>query len=369
MKKKTISFLLTTHQLNVAYNNRLQYRAQGLVVSGYDVSMISLFPVQLMNRYRIPVITVCNYRRNAISLFIGLFKSIKTLRKLDYLIVDSKNILLLAWYTLFKKFFHYKILHEQTEWLFLNKTGNKLTLWLYKQLCRRIYGITVISEALALFYKSLGVGEDRIYKLPMLIDPSPFIDKKSAEVGEDYIAYCGEMNNNKDGIDDLIEAFSIFSLNVPDIKLYLIGDTSDKSQYESYTGKVLEKKLNDRVVFTGRVPHESMPQYLSNAKILVLARPDNEQAQNGFPSKLGEYLATGNPVVITQTGDIDKYLIDGRDCFFVEPGNPSAFADKLYEVICNYERAMEVGRAGKQKVFHEFNYTVQMRKMIDFFDK
>jgi glycosyltransferase involved in cell wall biosynthesis len=240
---------------------------------------------------------------------------------------------------------------------------------MYKQLCRRIYGITVISEALALFYKSLGVREDRIYKLPMLIDPSPFIDVKSAEVGEDYIAYCGEMNNNKDGIDDLIEAFSIFSLNVPDIKLYLIGDTSDKSQYESYTGKVLEKKLNDRVVFTGRVPHESMPQYLSNAKILVLARPDNEQAQNGFPSKLGEYLATGNPVVITRTGDIDKYLIDGRDCFFVEPGNPSAFADKLYEVICNYERAMEVGRAGKQKVFHEFNYTVQMRKMIDFFDK
>ena len=369
MNKKTISFLLSTHHLNVAYNNRLQYRAQGLVANGYNVLIISLFPIQLINKYGIPVITVCNQRRNIFSFIVSLLKSIKTLQSIDYLSIDSTNVFLLMWYIFFKRFFHYKLLHEQTEWPFLNKTGNKLTLWMYKQLCRRLYGIVVISETLALFYKTLGIQEDRIYKLPMLIDPSPFLDINPVTVDEEYIAYCGEMNNNKDGIDDLIEAFAIFSCKVPNIKLYLIGDTSDKSQYELYVSKVLEKKLEDRVVFTGRVPHKNMPGYLFNAKILVLARPDNKQAQNGFPSKLGEYLATGKPVVITRTGEIDKYLIDGSDCFFVEPDNSLAFADKLYDVVCDYEKALEVGSAGKQKVFREFNYVVQMRKLIDFLDK
>ncbi len=369
MNKTTISFLLTTHQLNVAYNNRLQYRAQGLAANGYDVSIISLFPVRLINKYRIPVITVCNHRRNILSFLVSLLRSIRIMRRIDYLIVDSTNVFLLMWYIFFTTLFKRKLLHEQTEWPFLNKSSNKVTSWMYKQLCRRMYGIIVISDTLALFYKSLGVLEDRIYKLPMLIDPLPFVDLNPVPTEDDYIAYCGDMNNNKDGIDDLIEAFDLLSRKVPDIKLYLIGDTSDKLQYESYVRTVREKKLKGKVVFTGRIPHDQMPGFLFNAKILALARPDNKQARNGFPSKLGEYLSTGKPVVTTRTGEIDKYLIDGNDCFFVEPGDPVAFADKMYFVLCNYEQALKVGSSGKQKVFSEFNYVVQMRKLIDFLDK
>ena len=50
--------------------------------------------------------------------------------------------------------------------------------------------------------------------------------------------------------------------------------------------------------FTGRTSPEVMPQILTDASILALARPNNVQSQNGFPTKLGEYLATGNPVAI-----------------------------------------------------------------------
>ena len=49
--------------------------------------------------------------------------------------------------------------------------------------------------------------------------------------------------------------------------------------------------------------------------MLVLARPDNIQAKGGFPTKLGEYLATGNPVVVTKVGEIPNYLIDGVNAF------------------------------------------------------
>ena len=58
-----------------------------------------------------------------------------------------------------------------------------------------------------------------------------------------------------------------------------------------------------------------MPKYLCNAKLLALARPDSIQAQGGFPTKLGEYLATGRPVVVTKVGEIPDYLEDGVNAF------------------------------------------------------
>lgn len=70
-----------------------------------------------------------------------------------------------------------------------------------------------------------------------------------------------------------------------------------------------------------------MPQMLKNAEALVLDRPNSLQAQYGFPTKLGEYLLTGNPVVVTKVGDIPLYLKDGVSALLSEDRNPKEFAE------------------------------------------
>ena len=50
-----------------------------------------------------------------------------------------------------------------------------------------------------------------------------------------------------------------------------------------------------------------------------MARPDSRQARGGFPTKLGEYLATGKPVCVTKVGEITVYLEDNVSAFLAEP--------------------------------------------------
>jgi glycosyltransferase involved in cell wall biosynthesis len=199
----------------------------------------------------------------------------------------------------------------------------------------------------------------------MTVEPQRFNIKKS-ENCDNYIAYCGTMWGNKDGVQILIEAFSRISSDFPNIKLYLIGDTSNEGEFKKLKEKISLLKIEDKVVFTGIISSDNIPHLLVNAKMLVLARPDNIQAKGGFPTKLGEYLATGNPVVVTKVGEIPNYLIDGVNAFLAQPNSVDSFATKMKFVLNNIDLANNVGLKGKELTNTIFNYKVQSKKLIDF---
>jgi len=206
----------------------------------------------------------------------------------------------------------------------------------------------------------------RLTVIPMTVEPERFMQCADtiAEAGR-YIAYCGDMTGIKDGVPILVDAFRLIAEKHPDVKLYLIGDAR-RGDLERLQQKVAEYGLRNRVVFTGPVSRDRMPAYLCSASLLALARPDSLQAQGGFPTKLGEYLATGKPVVVTAVGEIPDYLTDGVHAFVAEPGSAEKFAEKLNEALSHPARAAEAGLAGRELTRTVFNYRVQADQIIAF---
>jgi glycosyltransferase involved in cell wall biosynthesis len=86
-----------------------------------------------------------------------------------------------------------------------------------------------------------------------------------------------------------------------------------------------------------------------------LDRPQSRQAKYGFPTKLGEYLLTGNPVVVTSVGDIPLFLKDGESAYLVEPDNIEEFAAKLDYVLSHYEESKRVGQNGREVALKHFS--------------
>jgi len=129
---------------------------------------------------------------------------------------------------------------------------------------------------------------------------------------------------------------------------------------------VSDLNLSDKVIFTGKLPRNGIPQYTCNAEILVLARPRSLVADAGFPSKLTEYLATGNPVVATDVGEIPVYLSDGKNAYIAEAGSSEAFSGKLIHILENYEEARAIGINGRDVALTFFNYSYQSKRVIQF---
>src|SRR5262249_1079550 len=143
-----------------------------------------------------------------------------------------------------------------------------------------------------------------ILKIPILVEIDDY--KAAGEMCSacGSIAYCGTLNEHKDGVVTLMRAYASIARRFPDVGLCLIGDSYVRSQIPEYRRIATDFDIADRVTFTGSLRREEVPRHLTAARALALARPSSAQAAAGFPTKLGEYLATGNPVVITCTGEI-----------------------------------------------------------------
>ena len=146
--------------------------------------------------------------------------------------------------------------------------------------------------------------------------------------------------------------------------MYIIGKTPNKNQAFSNGNLVKELNLEEKVIFTGAVPYTDVPQLLIDAEILALDRPDNKQAKYGFPTKLGEYLMTGNPVVITHVGDIPLFLTDNETALIAAPDNEISFAEKLIWALENPAEAKDIGIQGRQLAMKCFNGTIEGNKIM-----
>lgn len=228
---------------------------------------------------------------------------------------------------------------------------------------RHFTGLFVISQPLKEYYQARGVNNIEI--INMFVDKTRFEGLKKENI-EKYVGYCGTISTHKDGVDDLIRAFSILNKKYPEYKLYLFGRFESDTVKEALKSEIEELKLSSKVLFTGAVDSSEMPQKLLDASILALSRPNNTQAQYGFPTKLGEYLSTGNPVLVTSVGDIPFFLKDGENAFLANPGNFNDFAKKLIWIEEHPEIASEVADAGKKLVDTVFSAEVQIKKALMF---
>lgn len=260
-----------------------------------------------------------------------------------------------------------KVIHEKTEHpdVYSFKGFN---IKRYKHEVKKVNGMFVISTALKDYYASLGLSKDKIEIVNMTVDSNRFVGL-TKQPSEKYIAYCGTASNNKDGVDELIKSFAIVHKVFPDVKLYIIGKTPDKDDVSGNLNLIDNLGIKESVVFTGIVSAAEMPQILKNAAVLALDRPDSLQAQCGFPTKLGEYLLTENPVVVTKVGDIPLFLKDGKTAILAEERNPHDFSSKLIWALQHPEEASKIGKAGALVAMREFNYLNETKKIVDVIKK
>ena len=349
-----------------ATTQRILGYANAFVKFGFDVSMIvslhCVIPEYLKQKIHFVVVQEST-RRFDFSTSKNFLKAIKEICKRDDIIFFEGLPLYLPLLNLK----HYNAFAQITEIpffgrkpTFLQKIGNAVRLFS----ARKLKGMVVISQWLKDYYISKGIKQ--VVVINMFVDASRFenLQKKGTDK---YIAYCGTISLIKDGVDILIKSFSIFQKSYPDYKLYLIGLFENKYHEKAVKSLIKQYQLEDSVICTGSMLPEELANCLINASILALARPDNEQAKYGFPTKLGEYLSTGNPVVVTKVGEIPIFLHDRQNAVIAEPDSVENFAEKLDWVASHYAEAKQIAHEGMKLVHKEFSSEYQSKLAVDFF--
>lgn len=128
-------------------------------------------------------------------------------------------------------------------------------------------------------------------------------------------AYCGRLVEEK-GVQFLVRSFNKLSKKWNNIWLLIIGDNSDKNIFI----EELTDMANERVIFTGYVSHDKMPEMMSCADVGVAPTvhlnkyfdKDNNYCGiiEGFNLTVIEFMGLGKPVIVTDSGGMPELLSD-----------------------------------------------------------
>lgn len=270
------------------------------------------------------------------------------------------------WTALTAKLWGRKVIREINEWPLSVIWGESwIKQWIEIHVLPKLFdGAICISDVLVDFWKEHGRKDVPILKLPILVDVEDIEGLRLKVEGgklkgggrrSRVVVYAGSMTEAKDGVDTLKHAFEMVKGEVSGCKFQISGSR--------FQGEDLELMM-----ISGK-SHEEAIRIMKGAVCLVLARPDSLQARAGFPTKLGEYLATGRPVVVTDTGEIGRYLKDGENAYIVRIDECSngrmeeAVAEKILEVLHDPVRAERIGAAGKEVAKRCFDWHVHAEEL------
>lgn len=298
---------------------------------------------------------------------VKLYKRDK-IQKYDVFIVSSDSLICLLYMRLLNILFHRKLIFVFDEYPMpiRGKLKSKIPFWketIYHVILSKYSGYISMTKSLLTYYKKIVDNPGII--ISSITDISRFdnINKKPVNKARNLV-YMGNMELSKDNVDNILYALSILLRENYDVYLYLFGkpNSKDKSTLE----KIIEQEgLTNNTSFRF-AQYDDVPRILSEADILVSSQPVTVRANGGFPTKLGEYLMSDTPVLLTDVGETSKYFKDGEHMYFAKPESPLDYANKLKYIINNYDKALAVAKRGKMLIEQSYSHISAGEKMHKF---
>ncbi len=227
------------------------------------------------------------------------------------------------------------------------------------------HGAIVINQQLLSYMKNK-LGDRKLnIVVPILVED---IKRKNRLPTKNTIVYTGTYQERKDGILTILESFAKINTKYLDYNLVLTGSPQRSKDYNKIVEIIAANKLEAQITFTGYLSEEELWDVLFTARMLIITKPDNRQNYYNFPTKMGEYLISGRPVISTKVGVIGEIMEDNVNIIFTSY-DKTAISKKMEFVIKNPELSAKIGAEGRDYALANFNYLIHAERMLNFFSE
>jgi len=163
-------------------------------------------------------------------------------------------------------------------------------------------------------------------------------------------------------VETLIRAIPLVLKEFPTAK-FIIGGKGPEEQKLKKMAKSLE--ISDSIRFIGWILNNELPKYLKTADIYI----STSLSDAGISSCTAEAMAVGLPVVITNTGENEKWVEDNKSGFLIPVKNSEILAEKIICLLEDENKKDNFKKAGIEMIEKNNSYYGEMEKMEKIYEE
>jgi len=225
-------------------------------------------------------------------------------------------------------------------------------------------GIVVISSALEAKYRERTRGAVPVHLKPVSVVMDRYPGGSPPHGQATILFYAGSFGL-KDGLPVLFDAFDQLASRRGHLRLVLTGKGSAEDMRRA-RARIEASPHRASMDVLGYLNDDDYQAALNASDIPCMTRTSHPYAQAGFPFKLGEYLATGKPVVASRVSDVPRWLRHGESAMLVEPGRAADVVQSVEFLLDHPDRAAAIGRCGRAVAGREFCHKKQAEALYAF---
>lgn len=217
----------------------------------------------------------------------------------------------------------------------------------------KINTIIAPSNFMRNYLSESGINEQKIKTIYNFYIEDELTYEENSDKGDRYILYFGRLSEEK-GVKTFIQSKKNINQS---IKYKIVGTGPLMEQLKALVSK---QELSD-IEFFGFREGIELHNLVKNAMAVVVPSEWDEV----FGLTVLESFLHGKPVIATRKGAFPELIIEGKNGFFFDAGNPISLADCINEFLSLSEEEIEkMGRFcvenAKSKYNHEIYYTKLM---------
>lgn len=204
-----------------------------------------------------------------------------------------------------------------------------------------------------------------IFELPILVDVNEQAVKPYSSKAPEVL-FAGSPVYDQT-VQFLLDAMQVVWKIYPQCTLTITGCRPEDPAGKALVHLVKNYHIEAPVEMAGYLSRQDLLRRYGQATALLIPLFDDTRSKARFPIKLGEYLASGRPVVTTNVGEAARFFVDNHNSYLSAPGDVTGYGQKILEVLENREEAEVVGRAGRKLAEENFHYLVHSSRLAEFF--
>lgn len=231
----------------------------------------------------------------------------------------------------------------------------------------QVNAITTICEGLRQDIVARGIPANKVTVIPNAVDIDKFsvggmpdADIKS-QLGLNGCRVLGFLGSfyAYEGLNLLLNALPLILQRAPDVRVLLVGGGPQETNLKAQA-KALG--IAEKVIFTGRVPHDQVQRYYDLVDVLTYPRLSMRLTDLVTPLKPLEAMAQGRVLVASDVGGHKELIRDGETGVLFRAGDGQDLADKVLGLLASTERWPALRASGRRFVEAERNWQASVAR-------